>query len=172
MVRVVIASSFSVNMLSNSATIAFQKLSLSLAKEFINFVKSRGIEVVSIVGHKSTADLLTRLLGVNVPTNRISYSMSTKDIMLVFTVPFRLPEGKVLSNNELEAVADRLNIFMVFVATTGGGYPPAVDTWIKPWSEEVENLLDNFSEYLKYQCNPKLYEEFQKYYNLDIPSFG
>lgn len=54
----------------------------------------------SAIGHPVTASKLTRLLGVDVPMNRIRISMAQGDCALVLRMldRDRLPEGKIISN--------------------------------------------------------------------------
>jgi hypothetical protein len=56
---------------------------------------------VSAVGHPGTAQLLTELLGVQVPVNRVAVQLKSGDIGIHFVLRERLPEGKVLSKEEL-----------------------------------------------------------------------
>ena len=55
----------------------------------------------SAVGHQETADLLTSLLGIPVPMNRVAIKMADGDMAIVFRLKNRLPEGTVLSEEEL-----------------------------------------------------------------------
>ncbi len=115
-VRIVIANAFSVNMLPSSTEVhelRFVKIPLELAREIVQYAKQRGIEILSIIGHESTAKLLTQLLGVEVLTNRVYYTLQPQDLLLVFTLPTRLPEGRVLSEEELKAYTDKLNIYAI-----------------------------------------------------------
>ncbi len=57
---------------------------------------------VSAIGHQATADILTRILGIDVPMNRASIEMDCGDIAVVFRLLQRLPEGTVLNQKELE----------------------------------------------------------------------
>jgi hypothetical protein len=57
---------------------------------------------VSAIGHKSTAGLLTKLLGIEVPVNRIQARMEPGDWALVFQLGTRLPEGTVLDDAALQ----------------------------------------------------------------------
>lgn len=59
---------------------------------------------VSAIGHQASASFLGRLLGVEVPMNRIAVSLLTGDTALVLRVLTRLPEGKVLDETEFAAV--------------------------------------------------------------------
>ena len=57
---------------------------------------------ISAVGHESTSVLLTEILGVEVPFNRIAVSAKPGDIIIHFVLKTRLPEGKVLNLQELQ----------------------------------------------------------------------
>lgn len=56
----------------------------------------------SAIGHQATADILTSLLGVTVPMNRIQYSQQQGDTALVFKLKGRAEEGKILTVAEIE----------------------------------------------------------------------
>jgi hypothetical protein len=60
-------------------------------------------EFVSAVGHEGTAKLLTEILGgIPVNVNRISVKAVSGDVLIHFALKQRLPEGTVLSKEELE----------------------------------------------------------------------
>jgi hypothetical protein len=63
-------------------------------------------EFVSAIGHESTATLLSQLLGINVPMNRIAISAAPGDVLVHFVLSLRtrLPEGRVLSEEELRQI--------------------------------------------------------------------
>ena len=73
-------------------------------RKFIEFWRGSGMEVVSAIGHESTARLLTKMLGFEVKTQRISITAGDGDVIVAFSLNFRLPEGKVLSDAELEEI--------------------------------------------------------------------
>jgi hypothetical protein len=79
-----------------TANITLRKISIEEAKELLN--KN---QFTSAIGHEGTAKVLSQLLGVNIPTNRISVYMEPGDIGIHFFLKQRLPEGKVLSEEEL-----------------------------------------------------------------------
>jgi hypothetical protein len=70
--------------------------------EEVKTLLARGF--VSAVGHEGTANLLTKLLGVNIPTNRISVKAEPGDVLIHFALKTRLPEGKVLTEEELRGM--------------------------------------------------------------------
>src|SRR5207253_134920 len=58
----------------------------------------------SAIGHAGSAEFLSALLGVDVPVNRVAIAMQPGDRALVLRLQGRLPEGAVLSREELVAV--------------------------------------------------------------------
>jgi Domain of unknown function (DUF1874). len=60
---------------------------------------------VSAIGHEASARFLGAQLGVEVPANRVSVNLNPGDAALVLRLKQRLPEGVVLSAQEMEAVA-------------------------------------------------------------------
>jgi hypothetical protein len=59
---------------------------------------------ISAVGHESTAKVLGHLLGVEVPFNRVQISVGEGDVIISFQFLIRLPEGKVLGEDEVLAL--------------------------------------------------------------------
>jgi hypothetical protein len=59
---------------------------------------------VSAVGHESTARVLSKLLGTDVPFNRAQIAIREGDVIISFQFLVRLPEGKVLGDDEVLAL--------------------------------------------------------------------
>jgi len=117
--------------LTSYGTFEFRRATLVMAQGFM----AEGA-CVSAIGHKGAADFLSGLLGVKVPENRISVRMEIGDQALVLRLVDRLPEGKVLSPEELAAVKYELGILeripetrkaMVMKAFTSDGRRPLVE---------------------------------------------
>ena len=70
--------------------------------EEVRQLLSRGF--VSAVGHQATADLLTSLLQVPVQFNRIAVKAAPGDVLVHFVLRERIPEGKVLTLEELQSL--------------------------------------------------------------------
>lgn len=87
--------------LTSFGTYDFLPLTREQAKAWLH----RG-EFTSAVGHKPTAEIMTELFGVTVPFNRVSITMRAGDEALVFSLRVRLPEGKVLSKQEIDGETD------------------------------------------------------------------
>jgi len=58
--------------------------------------------VISVVGHESTAELLSKLLEMEIKADRKSIKIRHGDGVIVFQLMQRLPEGKILSTEELQ----------------------------------------------------------------------
>ena len=84
----------------------YKKISVKEAKHFLS------TDFISAVGHKSTAQFLSLLTGVNIPVNRVAIKMKTGDIALVFKLKVRLPEGVVLTEKELQEVPYELGLLV------------------------------------------------------------
>ena len=78
--------------------------------------------IVSAVGHESTAKVLSQLLGIEVPVNRVEIKLKPKDAVLVFQILKRLPEGKVLNEDELKELLDKglVKLYGVSVVCSDG----------------------------------------------------
>ncbi|MHB1692470.1 MAG: STIV orfB116 family protein [bacterium] len=97
--RVVLSNAFSVNMLKHDGYLFFSQIDLEMAKYII-----AGTEILSIIGHQSTAELLSAKLGIPVLTNRINYIKQKNDQIIVCLPSQRLEEGKVLTLEELNQI--------------------------------------------------------------------
>ena len=96
---VYISNAFSLSMLTGSATIKVLEVSVNDVKDIIKD------GFVSAIGHETTAQAITSQLGVQVPVNRVSIQLKTGDNLVVFQLLSRLPEGKILSQDELRQMA-------------------------------------------------------------------
>ena len=67
-------------------------------------------EFISAIGHTSTAELLSMLLDISVPINRVRIEMQPGDKALVFRLLERVEEGRVFSREEVERLPFELGI--------------------------------------------------------------
>jgi hypothetical protein len=79
------------------AVIRLRRISIDETREFL----SRH-PFISAIGHQGTAQLLTQLLGIEIPMNRITVQLEQGDIFIAFMLKQRLPEGIVLTKEQLE----------------------------------------------------------------------
>jgi hypothetical protein len=65
---------------------------------------------ISAVGHAGTAQFLSVLLGVEIPANRTVIAMQPGDRALVLRLHARLPEGAVLTRDEMAKLPFELGL--------------------------------------------------------------
>ena len=92
-----VANTFSLNMLDGSAVLKVHEVDASHVKKLLEHHKWE-----SCVGHTSTAEILTTVLGHHIPLNRVPVKLKKGDMAVVFQVMVRVEEGKVLSKEEIE----------------------------------------------------------------------
>jgi len=100
-----VSNSFSLNMLRYE-----RELILVYPESIENIKKLLRKGFISAIGHESTAKLLSQLLGVEIPANRIEIKIEYGDKLVVFQLLQRLPEGRVLSEEELRQLQFRFLI--------------------------------------------------------------
>lgn len=95
--KVYLSNAFSLSMLQMDPAnvLIIRPIDLDTVRDLLK----RGFE--SAVGHQSTAEILTLLLGLEVKMNRIAIKLEAGDILVVFQLSIRLQEGKVLSSEEV-----------------------------------------------------------------------
>jgi hypothetical protein len=142
--RVVLANAFSLSMLPMSSA------------ETILRVKEVGIEEVkellaggyeSAIGHESTAAFLTKLLGVEVKADRRQITIDTNTVLIVFQLMSRLPEGKVLNEQEMAEIRYRFYVVELFDIPPQRGLKGAV----------VDEIRNNW---MRVRIGDKLYRIF------------
>ncbi|QGA72438.1 DNA binding protein [uncultured virus] len=96
-----LSNAFSLNMLNlNPEVPAPVKLFVRpIDLERVKSLLQLGFE--SAVGHQSTAEILSNLLEIEVPVNRVAIKLQSGDILIVFQLGVRLAEGQVLSKEEV-----------------------------------------------------------------------
>ncbi|MBL1265994.1 STIV orfB116 family protein [Methylomicrobium sp. RS1] len=65
---------------------------------------------VSAIGHDACAKVLSQILNITIPVNRISIRMQADDEALILRLKQRLPEGKVLDETELNSLEFELGL--------------------------------------------------------------
>ncbi len=83
-------------------TLKTKPVSLNMVKEII-----KDKEIESYIGHEATANLLSSLLNINVPTNRSMYDPKPNDVAVIIRLKKRLekPEDvKNVSPNDIEFI--------------------------------------------------------------------
>lgn len=57
---------------------------------------------ISAIGHESTAEIITELIGVDVPFQRYNVNLKSGDIAICFQISPRPPEATILTKEEIE----------------------------------------------------------------------
>jgi len=83
----------------------FRPVSVDGAREW-----ARRGDFVSAVGHASTAELMSAVLGVDIKFNRVAITMAPGDQALVFRLLIRPEEGRLLSSEELSALPHEFGV--------------------------------------------------------------
>ena len=91
------------SILTNFGKYQYNEISLDRAREIAQQANSFS-QLVSAVGHQSTCDILTKLLGVTIPMNRIEYKQEIGTAALIFKLKGRPEEGKILTVEEIEEI--------------------------------------------------------------------
>ena len=86
------------SILTSYGKFTYEPITVESAKKLVQ------VGFTSAVGHQSTCDILTSLLGVEIPLNRLQYKQETGETALVFKLKGRPEEGKILSVEEIEAI--------------------------------------------------------------------
>lgn len=87
--------------LTDDGHFGLETISLDDAKDIIRLF---GGEILSAIGHQATADILSDLLEIPVPMNRIEFKQQVGQTAIVFKLRGRVPEGMILTRGEVERI--------------------------------------------------------------------
>jgi hypothetical protein len=90
-----ISNGFSLGMVKTPATIYIKEVDNKEVKKNLPKLKS-------YIGHESTAHVISELLGEKVEANRAQIHLENGDSCYVFQLTQRLPEGKILTAEEIK----------------------------------------------------------------------
>ena len=115
--KVTVTNAFSLSMVAEEKVewhlLNVEEISLKRARQIVR----NAAEVTSAVGHESTANFISKVLGVPIPENRRMINLRNDEPLLVFQLMQRLPEGKILTEEEIKQVPFR--IFIVTLWSSG-----------------------------------------------------
>lgn len=95
------------SILTTAGTYSLTDISLEEAREL---VEDNIDNLDSAIGHQSTAEIMTTLLGVDVPVNRQMFAQEVGQQALVFKLNGRPQEGKILSAEEIETIGYKFQL--------------------------------------------------------------
>lgn len=96
MSKPLLLNAFSISMVNLPSVVKFEEATLEEVRQLV----AEGFE--SGVGHQGTAQVLSELLGVQVPVNRVQVSLKKGQVAIVFQLMVRLAEGQILSSEEVK----------------------------------------------------------------------
>ena len=85
--------------LTANGTFKLSNISLDDVKEMLTEEN-----IISAVGHSATADIMTELVGITIPTNRIQVKQEAGQNAIIFKLLKRPEEGKILNREEIEEI--------------------------------------------------------------------
>ena len=99
--------------------IELSRVGLEFIKSKLTFAKEHG-RLISVIGHEGTAKLVSELIGVEIPVNRALLKIENigEYEFIIIQVLERLPEGKVLSKEEIEEMLKKEKIQFLWVWIT------------------------------------------------------
>lgn len=74
----------------------------------IELIKEKGF--VSAIGHEATAQIMSEILGINIPMNRIQFKQEVGQDAIVLQLNVRPEEGKILTIDEMKLIGFGLKI--------------------------------------------------------------
>lgn len=60
--------------------------------------------IISAIGHNATAEIMSELVGIAIPTNRIQAKQEAGQKAIIFKLLKRPEEGKILNREEIEEI--------------------------------------------------------------------
>ncbi|MEM4847421.1 MAG: DUF1874 domain-containing protein [Thermosphaera sp.] len=111
-----LVNAFSLNMLpsleNTTVTLHIKRTSV---EEFCREVKG---EIVNAIGHASTVSVINTMCSTDLLPSRIEVKLEDGDELLIFQLRTRLPEGKVLSVDEVKQLVDQKQVEFLKVKVT------------------------------------------------------
>ncbi|MGF7059901.1 YddF family protein [Brassicibacter mesophilus] len=84
---------------------SIQNIDIETARKY---VEQNGF--ISAIGHEATAQIMSELLGKEIPMNRIQFHQQVGQIAIVFKLNTRPPEGIILNIDQLNKIGYSLKI--------------------------------------------------------------
>lgn len=95
------------SILTTAGTYTLKDITLIQARQI---VADNADNLDSAIGHQSTAETMTTLLGADVPVNRQMFTQEVGQQALVFKLNDRPEEGKILTAAEIEAIGYKFQL--------------------------------------------------------------
>ena len=107
---------FNTSVITNYGLFEYKPISLNKAKQLI---KDAGDELISAIGHKETAGIISDIFGQKIEANRINFIQKPEDIVVVFKLKKRAPEGVILTREEVEEIGYEFGLLKMLKSGNG-----------------------------------------------------
>ena len=111
--KVILANAFSLSMLPSQPETLIKVSEIS--EEQVKQLLANDFE--SAIGHESTANFLSKKLSVEIKANRKQIKLDDDTLLIVVQLMQRLPEGKVLSEEEISRIPVRFYAVHAMIET-------------------------------------------------------
>ena len=95
------------SILTTVGTYELKDITLEQAQDLVH-----NNDILSAIGHQSTADILTTLLGTTIHMNRIMFEQEQGQKALIFKLLSRPEEGKILTQQEIEQIGYKFQLLI------------------------------------------------------------
>lgn len=96
------------SILTTAGSYVLTDISLEEARQLID--NNRDGNLDSAIGHQTTAEIMSTLLGADIPVNRQMFCQDAGQSALVFKLNGRPPEGKILTAKEIQEIGYKFQI--------------------------------------------------------------
>ena len=122
---------------------------------------------LSAVGHQSTAEAMTELLGEDVEVNRIDFRAEPGDACLIMKLRGRIPEGVTLDRKQLEEIGYDFAMMELALGIDLGG---AEEEWIPSIRELVQHIAETHAVRFTGGCDDMGYHrKIQAAFGIALP---
>lgn len=95
------------SILTTAGNYTLEDIPLETAKQLVT---DNANNLDSAIGHASTAEIMTTLLGVDIPVNRQMFLQAVGQEALVFKLNGRPEEGKILTVDDIERIGYKFQL--------------------------------------------------------------
>lgn len=95
------------SILTTAGNYTLVDIDLEEAHELVGLYEDR---IDSAIGHESTAQIMTTLLGIDIPVNRQFFQQQIGQQALVFKLNGRPEEGKILTVEDIEKIGYKFQL--------------------------------------------------------------
>lgn len=139
------------SIITNTGAFNLEAITLEQAKSLVQRNKD---DLDSAIGHESTAQIMSELLGVEIPMNRQQFKQEKGQQALVFKLKGRPQEGVILTKEEIEAIGYEFQLLTMKNNSLADYYDDLMniikegqrDNYSVPYSEEQKFYMQEMAK--------------------------